>query len=371
MFDRLKTRIYKEYVNGRPITIGGLEEHVEDSRDFQYKDLGGWFDYQPKQKVFELTPISIKDQGITNTCVFNSYAATREAQEKVSLSPKSLVRYAVKKGYVRGNGFSTLREGQKAGIEFGIAEDKLLNSNPEPWASYAYGGLTEQVEMNAFTHRGKSYFGVRTRNEILKALDDGYAIHTGFQWRTAYNMSGGLRAPWILRLGAGSLIGGHALALIGYDLDKGLYKFQNSFGEDYGEKGCFYVPMRSWDSIASQGYVTVDLDEDTLASFSKAYEGKDVKTEEGSAIYRVENGTLRPFPDSLTFHVFGGSFEPPSFDVVAGKLFELLPIGEPMKVEDSGNWQTFKPIWQELRWGDEKVSIQTIKNMLDKQHTYE
>jgi len=371
MLDRLRTKIFKEKINGKTIFVGGLEDHVEDKRDFRYTDLGGWFDYQPKARIKELTPIAIKDQGFTNTCVWQSYAATREAQEKIELSSKSIIRYAVKAGYIRGNGFSTLREGQRAGIEFGIADATLLDSNPEPWRSYAYDRLSEQVEMDAALHRGKSYFGVRSKNETLKALDDGFAIHTGIQWRTAYNMSGGFCAPWILRWGVGSLIGGHALALIGYDLDKGLYKFQNSFGEDYGEKGCFYIPMNIWHKVAPQGYVTVDLDGDTLTAFIERYNGKDVKKDGETAIYHVQNGTLRAYPDALTFHVFGGSFEPSSYEVVASRLFELMNIGESMKAEESHYWPRFSPIWQELKWGDEKVSIQTIKNMLDKQHTYE
>lgn len=36
-------------------------------------------------------------------------------------------------------------------------------------------------------------------------------------------------------------IGGHAVLLVGYDKEKGLYKFVNSWGEGWGDKGFFYL----------------------------------------------------------------------------------------------------------------------------------
>lgn len=364
MLDRIRTKLFTERINGKKITIGGLEEHKDDKRDFKVKDLGGWFDYKPLNRVKENNFDSIKNQGVTNTCVWQSYAASREAKEQVPLSPKSMVRYAIKNGLLRGNGFSTLREGQKVGIDFGIAEERFLNNDLEPWSSYAYGEMSDIVKTDAYSHRGKGYFSANSKYERLKTIDDGYAIHTGLTWRTAYNMSGGLRAPYILRIGAGSAVGGHAVSLIGYDLNKGLYKFRNSFGESYGDRGCFYVPIATWDKLSQQSYATIDLDENTLAAFLKSYHDKDVKTDDSPAIYKVEDGKLRPYPDALTFHVYGGSFEPPSYEVVSNKLLELLNVGEMMNVENSSNWLKIKRVWRELRWGDEKVSIETIKKLI-------
>ena len=44
-----------------------------------------------------------------------------------------------------------------------------------------------------------------------------------------------------------TLIGGHAVLCTGYDNDKGLFKFRNSWGPAEGENGYFYIPY---------GYVT-------------------------------------------------------------------------------------------------------------------
>jgi len=312
-----------------------------------------------------IEPLSIKHQKRTNTCVWQSYAVSREATEGAPLSPKSLVRYAITRGYIRGNGFSTLREGQKAGIEFGVAEESLLDNSISSWRDYAWGGLSDRVKENAYKHKGKSYFSVRSKNETLKALDDGIPIHTGFTWRSSYNMSGGLRAPYVLPIGRGYVIGGHAFTLIGYDLDKGLYKFQNSCGEGYGEKGCFYVRMDVWHRISPQGYVTVDMDDMTIAEFLKSYEGKEVKIKENPAIYKIENGKLRAFTDPLTFHAHGGSFEPESYTLVASKLLDMLEDGEPMMAHESPHWPKLFAVWQELNWGDPKVSIEVIKDMIN------
>ncbi|AGA64621.1 papain cysteine protease family protein [Liberibacter crescens BT-1] len=38
------------------------------------------------------------------------------------------------------------------------------------------------------------------------------------------------------------IIGGHAVLCVGYDNKKQLFKFRNSWGENIGEKGYFYMP---------------------------------------------------------------------------------------------------------------------------------
>ena len=41
-----------------------------------------------------------------------------------------------------------------------------------------------------------------------------------------------------------TLLGGHAIVAIGYDDSKSLVKFHNSWGSDWGDKGCGYIPYR-------------------------------------------------------------------------------------------------------------------------------
>jgi len=354
ILDSIRNSLFGEVINGQMPTAGGLLPHEEDERDFKYEDLGGIFDYKPKHEIHEIPTRFVKNQGSLNTCVWNSFAVAAEACEDVELSPRSMVKYAVQNGFIRGNGYSTLREGQEVGRKFGIAEEKVDPNHLMDWDSYAHGALSLPTIESAEQHKSKSYFSVTSKNEFLKALDDGHVIHTGFNWYSSYNMSGGLRAPWILSWGKGYKVAGHAVACVGYNTKLQLLKFKNSFGPDYGDNGCFYVRFADWFRAPGlPGFVRVDLDTNQLAEFLKNYEGKDVKSTNDPAIYRIQGGVRRPYPNENTFYAWGGRFgaeQDRNFVEISGALLNQAPIGAPMTAEESPYWPKLKGEWANIQW---------------------
>lgn len=350
----LKRILFRETIDGKNYEVSGLLPHVEDERDFLFQDLGGIFDYKPLHDVHEIKTLSVKDQGTLNTCVWNSYTAAREVDEGVILSPRSIVQFAANYGYLRGNGFSSIREGQEVGQKFGIAEERLYPNLMLDWQSYSRFNLTNAVCENALSHRAKSYFWAKTKSEILKALDENRPIHTGTDWYSSYNMSGGLRAPFTLPWRRGVKIGGHAFIMVGYDLrpGRGVFKFQNSFGKGYGDEGCFYVRIDDWLRDQIPGAVAVDLDTDTLKDFLARYEGKDVRTANSSTIYRIEGGQKRPYPDEVTFYAWGGRFgeKEKTFEFISGSLLDRVPSGSPLEPFQSPHWPRLSEHWEKIRW---------------------
>lgn len=321
--------LFKEKVNGKYIPVGGMLPNEKDERDFEFGGIfGDLFAYKPKHDEKIIQTHSIKDQFPYNNCVFQSYAVSREPDEGMALSAQSIVRYARLKGYIKGNGFSNLRSAQKAGIDFGIAEESLLPEKHIPWQQYSAGGNDSIITKNAAVHKAKSFFRVFGRSQWLKALDEGHAIHTGFTWRSSYNQSGGFKSPWIIRWGAGWSVGGHAVLVKGYRKGGELAVSQNSFGKDWGDKGDFYIPMDNLRGI--EGYVALDLEPSTVAQLIQKYEGKDVKTNDSPSIYRIEGGKKRPFLNSETFFMHGGNFDPPSYEVISGTLLNSVEQGSPM-----------------------------------------
>ena len=364
---KLLRHVFKERVNGRSIAVGGLEPHEPDERDFRYQDLGGILDYKPKQNRLVLPIIEIKDQMPNNTCVFHAYAACREQQEGVALSPRSLVAYAKANGLLRADGLSNLRNGQKAGHDYGIAEESLVPNDNLDWRTYSSVSIEGAIAANAADHKSKSYFSVNTQSEWLKALDDGHAIHTGFDWYSSYNMTGGLKSPWILPWRRGYRVGGHAVACVGYDWPNQLMVLQNSFGRGWGDEGLFYIRM---DNIFGhvEGFVAVDMDDDKIDAFLASHEGKDVRSGGRPAIYRIENGKKRAYPDPTTFYAWGGHFECDgdlaSFQIVSDKLLDLAPDGDPMRAEESPNWQFLSTEWDTIRWMTYPDSVNRIKKLI-------
>lgn len=363
-------KIFKEVVEGIPIIIGDILEHIQDPRDFRYSLLGGIFDYKPKHRRLLLPVLDIKAQYPNNTCVFHSYASCREPDEGVVLSPRSLVAYAKKRGYLTRDGISSIRNGQKAGIEFGIAEDAICPNVNLPWDTYSGLQLSDDLQKAAARHKAKSTFWVNSKNEWLKALDDGHSVHTGFDWYSAYNMNGGLSAPWCLKWRKGFKVGGHAVRCCGYDLDHPageVYIFQNSFGKSWGENGLFYVRMSDIHREGIEGACAVDLDGDLLEAFIASHEGLDVKSNAEPTIYRIQDGKKRPFLDVVTFYAWGGHFPTDgqqSFSDVSKVVLEKMPLGEPMKAEDSIFWPKLKDYWQNIQWQHYPDNVTTIKTLI-------
>ena len=309
-------------------TVSGLLPHKEDERDFKFSWLGASQGYLPAHDVLDLKTATVKNQGIFNTCVWNSAAAAKEIDEGKALSPKFLVALAKYRGLVSGTGYGYLRDAQKLLVSSGIAEEALVPDIKSDWSSYSSPSvLTGEKMSNAALHKSSRYFLVDDRNLWFKALDEGHAIHTGLDWYSGYNQGGGFSSPWILIPRKGAFVGGHAVLCKGYDVPRQLFKFQNSYGSDWGDDGCFYVRFKDMSELFSYGYVTVDVDNATIIA---AYEGKDVKSDASPAIYRVEDGKKRPFPNEAVYFKHGGKFNPRTFVVISDAILNLMPTGEMM-----------------------------------------
>lgn len=302
----------------------GLLPHQEDERDFGFGEVFGASAYQPKHRVYEIPTLSIKNQSPLNTCVWNSATVQKEVAEGTQLSVRYLVAKAKQKGRLSGNGFASLRDAQQTLIDTGICEESLLPNVMMDWASYS---STSPISMNALAnaeqHKASRFFIVKTKDEMLKAIDDGLVIQTGMMWRTGYRSPA---APFILNIGSGNPITGHAFVLKGYDLNRNVWKFQNSFGPYWGDKGDFYVRMADWSGFP--GYVSVDADNSTLIA---SYEGKDVKSDDSPVIFRIQKGQKRPFLSEQSFFNAGGRFgTDKTWKLISKSLLNSIPVGQPM-----------------------------------------
>jgi hypothetical protein len=310
----------------------GLLKQVPDERDFSYdKVFLGVASYIPKHQVYEVPVTPIKNQLPFNTCCFASAVSQKEVSEGVELSVKSVVAFAKSKGRLQADGYSTLRNAQQCLIDFGVAESSVLDDSRGDFTSYAsFLNLTKEVRESAALHKASKFFSVTTRDAWFKALDEDNAIQTWMTWRTAYNMSGGLKPPYVLPIGKGAAVGGHAFKCVGYDLKKGLMKFQNSFGKAYGDEGYFYIRISDWfNIIKSVGYVSIDADNSQVIA---SYNGKSVKAENDPKIYRIENGKKRLFPNEQVFYSHGERFgTDKTWVLISGSLLRSIPEGANMK----------------------------------------
>lgn len=362
----IKQIFFSEKIDGIKTFIGGMPPHPEDARDFKYSALVGLAGpYKPLHDVLDIPGLSVKAQYPFNTCVWNSYVSQREDDQKVRLTPRSIVAYARKMGYLTGNGFAYLRDSQKAGIEFGIADESSMTEQQLDWDTYSSANiLTPSVVQNALTHRAQSYFLADNKDAFFHALDQGRTIQCVLDWYSKYNMSGGFQAPWILPWKQGVNVGGHSMKLRGYDLVKGLLKFQNSFGLNWGDGGCCYIKISDWFGETPVGFLPVAMDGTDLSRFLQQYEGKQVKGS-GPTIFSIENGIKRAYPDEITFYAFGGRFSPPTFASVSQGLLDRLQYGLPMDISASPEWTAIKDHWNTIKWLKSPDSFARVDELIN------
>ena len=229
---------------------GGLRKLPRDDRDFSLSLLGAIsestipaVDFMVSDKVF------IHDQGNSDCCTGFSLTAVSEDQEEIELSPEYTF---AKIKQIQGNWQSwggDLRAGCKAAVKFGFLEKSPytldLRKGRAFIANWANWPLSS--DLNAKQHAKISYFAVDGPNDrfgnILSALwlnkDKKQSVYTGATWRGAWNTHTGIIPK---KYGSGGV--GHAFKVCGQKIINGerYLVIQNSFGDDYGDKGFNYFP---------------------------------------------------------------------------------------------------------------------------------
>lgn len=338
----------------------GLLPSKPDERDYAVGSIWGKLfgdAYEPKAQRVLLKTVSVKDQKNLNTCGWNSAVAGKEIDEGVVLSVKSLVRYARRNGLLSHDGYSYLRDNQKALQDFGCMEEvDMPDTGHSNWESYSTGSLDFA---KAEKHKIKSYWACKDRGDILQTLDEGRAVQVGMMWYSGFNQSGGFRSPWLIEKNVGYQVGGHAVLVIGYDLNyqgKQVYIIQNSYSALWGDNGKFYVAMSyldnqlfGWNGFGA--YVNLDI-ENNLAGFISKYDGKNVKAKDKPGIYHIQAGKKKAYPNWATFLAWDGNLR--GFEIVSedeAKILDKIPAGDVMDITKSVYWQVMQ---ENVKWANFK-----------------
>lgn len=328
----------------------GLNPTPKDTRDFQ-TGIFNWFGYTPQKTRHIIPTISIKDQDELNTCQWHATIAQKEVDEKCRLSVRQMVSKGRRMGLVSGNGFSNLRSGQKVLQDWGAVEEGITKETADSWEEYS-GLNSDLYTERASKHKISSFWSVSSRNDLLKLLDMNKPVTTGMLWYTGYNQGGGFKAPWLITGPDGFKIGGHAFLIVGYDMNyKGrkVYIIQNSYGSGWGDNGKFYVDMNYLDSV-NYGYYTnldeVDKDLDKvdkeLGKFIVEYDGKNVKAKDSRAIFHIQAGRKKLYPNWLSYLSWNGKQR--GFVEVDRAVLDRVPTGDIMDIKKSIYWEFVKDV---------------------------
>lgn len=196
---------------------------------------------------------SVKDQGVIGSCTAFATVGAMEFLHKRfggsqvdDLFSERFTYYATRVnvlGWVPEDSGAYVRDAIKSLVKFGTClENRFAYNNdfrmPPPSTAYS-DALKYQALSYAKFEDGTSPTNRAVLIETLKAnLDAGLPITGGFIcYSNIWNAVNG-----VIPAKNGQVIGGHAILIVGYDDSKRLFKFKNSWGVGWGDKGYGYLP---------------------------------------------------------------------------------------------------------------------------------
>jgi hypothetical protein len=326
----------------------GLLPQIKDERDFQV----GWFwagAYEPKHDKHRLKTRYPKNQ-YANTCGWVSATGMKEIDEGADLDERTLVMFGRENNLISGDGFSRLRDNQRMLQTYGVAPKGLLPDDRSSWSNYSNPAkLTKAVRDAALKHRSKSYLAVTSISDAYRALDEDRPVQIGIDWYTGWNMSGGFKLPWIIHKAIGSLVGGHAMYLCGYDRNRNgqkVFIVRNSYGKEYAECGDLYITEAMLaPNIARYGaFINYDLDKDIIG-WLKIHAGQVVKSDQSANVYLISGDTKRLFKDLATLYAW--NFTDADIVIVHEDILKEIKNGPDMSFWEGKNVKAIKTIIQQ------------------------
>lgn len=194
---------------------------------------------------------AIEDQGNLGSCTGNAIAGIVEylcrRARKTTVVSRLFIYYQerVLEGTVNYDNGAYIRDGIKACNQTGVPTEALW---PYDINKFAYRP-TQAAYTNAATRKAVAYQKCANFAAVKAAMVQGYPVVVGFDVYSSFESG-----SWWLPSGSGmmpypntrteSLLGGHAVALVGYDDSKSAFIARNSWGTSWGKSGYFYMPYQ-------------------------------------------------------------------------------------------------------------------------------
>lgn len=245
----------------------GWKPDLPDYRDHLFSVPAGVLQSLPAS--YDLTQVDprinfpIYDQGEIGSCTANALAAAVEYDRlKQGFGPEFVpsrlfIYYNERQieGTVATDSGAFLRDGINCLKQNGVCPEEdwpyvATPPNPEggpfPVGSKPATQPSQQAYNDAANYTISGYQALQqTLSQLQGTLVSGFPFVFGF---TVYESWYGPESTVIpMPSASDSVVGGHAVLVVGYDNSTSLFKFRNSWGADAGEGGYFYMPY---------GYIT-------------------------------------------------------------------------------------------------------------------
>jgi C1A family cysteine protease len=226
----------------------GCRRDTRDARDEDHKfKAPGRLKLPP---VVDLRPNMppIMNQGELGSCTANGitaalrYLLIKDKKPDLELSRLQLYydeRYI--EDTINEDAGAEIRDGIKSAFKLGVGDEDLW-----PYQIHRFKEKPpEAVYLSALNYQGLEYSRVNVGIISLKsALALGYPVVIGISLYDSFEnddvaKTGILPMPNLDKEG---LIGGHCMIVVGYGIHPGYFTVQNSWGDDWGDKGFVHIP---------------------------------------------------------------------------------------------------------------------------------
>ena len=217
----------------------------EDSRDYIYQPQNLQLTETHYLTDVQMIACPILNQGNLGSCVAQSAYALLYIMSKGKITLSRLQLYmclrALDNSSLTRDTGGTIRGVMKAISKYGVCDENLWNHDiknfdklaPKPAFSNTYN-ITNFV----YTFVTQDYKSIKEVLVSGSPIICGIAVYESFQSENS-NKYGIIPMP---NTKTQKLLGGHAILLIGYDDKSKTFKFQNSWGTNWGDKGYGYIP---------------------------------------------------------------------------------------------------------------------------------
>ena len=230
-----------------------------EPKNKQYKvlaDLDDWRDFlytpqlTPLRSIVDLRPWAspVEDQGHLGSCIGNTVAGAYELLLKKNIPDnfvdisRLFVYYNARllENTEREDSGAYIRDGVKAAKKYGLCSEKVW-----PYLINHFN-ITPSVESyDDAKHRNiKNYYRIATLEDTLDALNHDHPVVFGLKVFEGFNNIEYTK-DYILEIPnpEEQPIGGHAMMMAGYDLNRQLVLCRNSFGPDWCMGGYCWIPF--------------------------------------------------------------------------------------------------------------------------------
>lgn len=244
----------------------GAQRDKRDKRDFAYRSMFREIAV-PTLVDYEDEMSRIKSQGARGSCVAFACCAIKEYQESrerrfrraFDLSEEFLYRHIQLPG-----GGAYPRDAMKVLTKIGVPPEEMMpynkriKSDKEKLVHPTKRGNARMFGA-ARRYRAKGYVRLKTIDEVMQSLATNGPCLIGVGWLRGWSTARRIfRGHPILDLPAGSEIGGHAIAVIGYDRRHAVLKIRNSWGKQWGLGGYAFITFAAFESQAWDCWATFD-----------------------------------------------------------------------------------------------------------------